>query len=95
MKGLTDTQHRVLTFVNGYTNKNGYPPTVREVVEFLGANSIRVGECHLFALGMKGYMDKGNERLARQWTLTAKGREAVTPLYFKYEEGTFVQISVS
>ena len=33
MKGITDRQKEVLTFISNYTEENSYPPTVRDISE--------------------------------------------------------------
>ncbi|MFO0754027.1 MAG: transcriptional repressor LexA [Thermodesulfovibrionales bacterium] len=53
MKGLTEKQKRVLDFLVIFTEKNGYPPTVREIGEHFGF-LWSAARTHLKALERKG-----------------------------------------
>lgn len=55
---LTTRQQEVLDIIVGGIEINGYPPTVRELRDELGVNSIRGASIHLDALERKGYIQR-------------------------------------
>ena len=61
MKGITDRQKEVLTFISSYTEANGYPPTVREISEHFEI-SIRAVQDHILALQKKGFLSQAQKR---------------------------------
>ena len=61
MKGITDRQKEVLTFISDFTKENGYPPTVREISEHFGI-SIRAVQDHILALQKKGFLSQSQKR---------------------------------
>ena len=61
MKGITDRQKEVLTFISTYTEQNGYPPTVREISENFQI-SIRAVQDHIIALQKKGFLSQSQKR---------------------------------
>ena len=61
MKGITDRQKEVLTFISSYTYANGYPPTVREISEHFEI-SIRAVQDHILALQKKGFLSQAQKR---------------------------------
>ena len=76
MKGITDRQKEVLTFISSYTDANGYPPTVREISEHFGI-SIRAVQDHILALQKKGFLSQAQKR-AR--SIKVYARRKVSPL---------------
>lgn len=56
VKKLTDQQQRVLSFVTETVQDRGYPPSVREVCEYLHVSSSSTAHAHLQALQRKGYL---------------------------------------
>lgn len=72
MRGVTNRQKQVLQVVYDYTKANGYPPSIREIGEEIGANSLG----HLDALERKGLMVR-DACTARSIRLTQKGLEAI------------------
>ena len=61
MKGITDRQKEVLSFISSYTEANGYPPTVREISEHFEI-SIRAVQDHILALQKKGFLSQAQKR---------------------------------
>jgi repressor LexA len=55
MKPLTERQQAVLTFVEEFCRRQGYPPTVREVAAYFKVQP-RAAADHLAALKKKGYL---------------------------------------
>ena len=70
MKPLTDRQQTVLTFVEEFCSRQGYPPTVREVAAAFGIQP-RAAVDHLAALRRKGYLHR-EPGLSRGLSLTLK-----------------------
>ena len=56
MKELTKQQSKVLSCVEVYLNKIGFPPTRAEICKELGFKSPNAAEMHLRALEKKGYI---------------------------------------
>lgn len=61
MKGITDRQKEVLTYISSYSEENAYPPTVREISDHFGI-SIRAIQDHITALQKKGYLSQSQKR---------------------------------
>ncbi len=55
-KKLTDRQSTVLNFIGSHIQDAGYPPTIREIGDFLGIRSTNGVNDHLKALEKKGYI---------------------------------------
>ncbi len=53
---LTDRQQEVLSYIRDSIVRHGYPPTLREIGEFLGIKSTNGVNDHLKALEKKGYL---------------------------------------
>lgn len=53
---LTPRQRQVLTFINDYAGRWGYPPSLREIAAYLGINGTLGVSKHLEALERKGYL---------------------------------------
>ena len=76
---LTDRQEMVLDFIYDYMEKNGWPPTLREIGSYLGIGSTNGVTDHLLALEKKGYLERvpGKSRAIRM--PTPKGRPLRKP----------------
>lgn len=75
MKGITDRQKEVLTFISSFTEANGYPPTVREISENFGI-SIRAVQDHIIALQKKGFLSQTQKRARSIKVLSDSGESA-------------------
>jgi len=64
---LTDRQEAVLDFIYSYMEKQGWPPTLREIGSYLGIGSTNGVNDHLVALERKGYLERipGKSRAIR------------------------------
>lgn len=58
MNGLTQRQKSILAYMRGQTQRNGYPPSMREVGDFLGGVSTNAVSGHYKALEAKGYIKR-------------------------------------
>ena len=62
MTELTDKQKDILNFLRKFTNENGYPPTVKEIMDKFNFASPTAVTTHLTALEKKGVVKKtGNK----------------------------------
>lgn len=59
---LTERQQRVLQFIESQIQKNGYPPTIREIGRHLGIKSTNGVNDHLNALQRKGYIKRQDHK---------------------------------
>jgi repressor LexA len=56
MQGLTQRQKQTLDFIRQSIEERGYPPTLREIGEYMGIRSTNGVNDHLRALERKGYL---------------------------------------
>ena len=56
MQGLTARQEQTLDFIRKSIEERGYPPTLREIGEYMGIRSMNGVNDHLRALERKGYL---------------------------------------
>ncbi len=56
MEKLTSRQQQVLDFITEHIDHNGYPPTLREISQYLGTSGTVSALHHLEALERKGYI---------------------------------------
>ncbi|MDP6419624.1 MAG: transcriptional repressor LexA [Candidatus Krumholzibacteria bacterium] len=61
-KALTDRQSVILDFLRDFLDKNGYPPTLREIGGQFGIRSPRGVQDHLEALERKGYIRRERDK---------------------------------
>lgn len=59
-KGLTNRQEMILQFVLDYVQREGYPPSIREIGSHFNIGSLRGVTVHLDALEKKGYISRSN-----------------------------------
>jgi repressor LexA len=58
MQGLTKRQEQTLEFIRKSIEERGYPPTLREIGEYMGIRSTNGVNDHLRALERKGYLTR-------------------------------------
>src|ERR1043165_8709335 len=56
MQGLTQRQAQTLDYIRPSIEERGYPPTLREIGEYMGIRSTNGVNDHLRALERKGYL---------------------------------------
>ncbi|MBQ1710650.1 MAG: repressor LexA [Treponema sp.] len=61
MKGITDRQKQVLTFISEFTEENSYPPTIRDISDHFSI-TLRAVQDHISALQKKGYLSQSQKR---------------------------------
>jgi repressor LexA len=59
---LTSRQQEILDYLESFTQRVGYPPTVREICKATGLKSPRSVSQHLQALERKGYIHRGRDK---------------------------------
>jgi repressor LexA len=59
-KGLTKKQEQILQYILDYVQKEGYPPSIREIGRDFQIGSLRGVTVHLDALERKGYISRSN-----------------------------------
>lgn len=79
MKGITDRQKEVLTFISNYTEEKSYPPTVRDISEYFKI-SLRAVQDHITALQKKGFLSQSQKR-ARSIHVLSDVREKAPALF--------------
>lgn len=83
MKPLTLRQKEVLSAIRRQMAEQGAPPTIRELREGLGLNSLRGVTIHLDALARKGYISRSRQARGIRILRRAAGAEegtSVTPV---------------
>lgn len=79
---LSERQRNILRFMQRYMDKNGYPPTIREIGEATGINSTSVVNYNLNKLVSEGYLER-SDRVSRGLRLVGDipgaERKAVKP----------------
>jgi len=70
---LTERQQAILDFINEYVQKNGFPPSVREIGSHFGVYPATVQD-HISALQRKGYLQK---KPFQSRTLSVSSRRAM------------------
>lgn len=81
MKDLTRRQQQVLDFIVTKIEEAGYPPTIREIGEFMGIRSTNGVSDHLRALERKGYLvrDESKSRALRPMGVSSTSVAAARP----------------
>jgi repressor LexA len=59
-KGLTKRQEMILQYILDYVQREGYPPSIREIGRDFEIGSLRGVTVHLDALERKGYISRSN-----------------------------------
>ena len=59
-KGLTKRQQSILEYILDYVEKEGFPPSIREIGKDFDIGSLRGVTVHLDALERKGYISRAN-----------------------------------
>lgn len=68
---LTGQQQNVLQFIQDFSERRGYPPTLREIGEAIGLTNVNAVRGHVEALERKGHITRTPDK-ARSIQLTGK-----------------------
>jgi repressor LexA len=55
---LSEQQRKLFDFIQRYSQSRGYPPSLREMADFLGVRAVSTAYQHVEALRRKGYISK-------------------------------------
>ena len=86
MKGATARQEQLLRFIDQYTVHAGYPPTLREMANHLGASSSSGAYDHIRSLIGKGLVRR-RRYTSRGTVLTAEGQCVARNIEFRRQLG--------
>jgi len=90
-KGLTSKQQAILQYVMDYVQREGYPPSIREIGRDFDIGSLRGVTVHLDALEKKGYIARSNTPRSIKVihrTLQSSDRAVMLPLIGTIAAGT-------
>lgn len=93
-KGLTARQQAILQYVLDYVQREGYPPSIREIGRDFGIGSLRGVTVHLDALERKGYISRSNTPRSIKLThpqFQTNNRVMMLPLLGSIAAGTPIQ----
>jgi repressor LexA len=81
MQGLTQRQAQTLEYIRQSIEERGYPPTLREIGEYMGIRSTNGVNDHLRALERKGYLRREDmkSRALRLVNETERGKAGFAP----------------
>jgi repressor LexA len=83
---LTKRQQQLFDFIQEYYNRNGYPPTIREIARKMKIKSTKGVVDHLTALQKKGFI-KRSEYQSRGITISDGSPGAETPIMGRIAAG--------
>ena len=90
MQGLTARQEQTLDFIRKSIEERGYPPTLREIGEYMGIRSTNGVNDHLRALERKGYLRR--EDMKSRALKLVSSPESSTPV--KVADDDMVEVRV-
>ncbi|HEY0468557.1 MAG TPA: transcriptional repressor LexA [Polyangiaceae bacterium] len=90
MQGLTARHEQTLDFIRKSIEERGYPPTLREIGEYMGIRSTNGVNDHLRALERKGYLRR--EDMKSRALKLVSGMESSTPV--KVPDDDMVEVRV-
>src|SRR5512140_3871402 len=73
-KGLSDRHYKIMSLLQEYAEKEGYPPSIREIGEHTGISSTSVVNYYLEQLEKWGYIER-DRRISRGLRVTDKIEE--------------------
>ncbi|HRK22177.1 MAG TPA: transcriptional repressor LexA, partial [Fimbriimonadaceae bacterium] len=93
-KGLTKRQQMILQFIMDYVQREGYPPSIREIGKEFSIGSLRGVTVHLDALARKGFISRSNTPRSIKVThpsFQANNRVVMLPLVGTIAAGVPIQ----
>ena len=96
MQKLTQRQKMVLEFIQTTIDTDGYPPTLREIGNFMGIRSTNGVNDHLRALERKGYLTRKDmkSRTLRPTRMVERLLKGTTPIVAELEESDLIDIPI-
>ena len=92
MQGLTARQEQTLDFIRRSIEERGYPPTLREIGEYMGIRSTNGVNDHLRALERKGYLRREDMKSRALKLVAGMGTPAPEPAKAADDDMIEVQI---
>ncbi|HWZ92753.1 MAG TPA: transcriptional repressor LexA [Polyangiaceae bacterium] len=92
MQGLTGRQEQTLDFIRKSIEERGYPPTLREIGEYMGIRSTNGVNDHLRALERKGYLRREDMKSRALKLVAGMGSESSNSV--KANDDDMVEIQV-
>ena len=93
MQGLTARQEQTLDFIRQAIQERGYPPTLREIGEYMGIRSTNGVNDHLRALERKGYLRREDMK-SRALKLVSSSEPTSAPAVAKPEDDDLIEVRV-
>jgi repressor LexA len=93
MQGLTARQEQTLDFIRQSIQERGYPPTLREIGEYMGIRSTNGVNDHLRALERKGYLRREDMKSRALKLVSGMGTPAVAAPA-KVEDDDMIEVRV-
>ncbi|MCM8809220.1 MAG: transcriptional repressor LexA [Candidatus Omnitrophica bacterium] len=62
MKNITEKQQKIFEFIKDYGLRTGYPPTIKEIMDYFSFSSPTAVISHLNALEKKGYIKREKKK---------------------------------
>ena len=87
MNDITPRQQQVLAFINDFSGRCGYPPSLREIAAQLGISGTVGVSKHLEALARKGYLQRSENR-PRAITMAGTAPTVSLPIVGKIRAGS-------
>jgi len=96
MQKLTQRQKMVLEFIQTTIDTDGYPPTLREIGNFMGIRSTNGVNDHLRALERKGYLTRKDmkSRTLRPTRMVERLLKGTTPIVAELDESDMIDIPI-
>jgi len=92
MQGLTARQEQTLDFIRKSIEERGYPPTLREIGEYMGIRSTNGVNDHLRALERKGYLRREDMKSRALKLVSSSANESSVPV--KVPDDDLVEVRV-
>ena len=92
MQGLTGRQEQTLDFIRKSIEERGYPPTLREIGEYMGIRSTNGVNDHLRALERKGYLRREDMKSRALKLVAGMGTESSNAVKANDDDMVEVQI---
>jgi len=92
MQGLTGRQEQTLDFIRKSIEERGYPPTLREIGEYMGIRSTNGVNDHLRALERKGYLRREDMKSRALKLVAGMGAESSSAVKANDDDTIEVQV---
>ena len=94
MQGLTARQEQTLDFIRKSIEERGYPPTLREIGEYMGIRSTNGVNDHLRALERKGYLRREDMKSRALKLVSGMGTPAAAPAPKPADDDDLIEVRI-